>query len=156
MNTPTTQIESLYDFVSDVCASYHNTNPYHNFHHAVDVLQTVYFFLCKMGTVVPLDSHVEPNTLPLRSPGRLLQPMDVLALLMASIGHDVGHPGVNNMFMVNSGAPLAILYNDRSVLESFHSMTFFNLLYERPFCDLTDPQINPQYAGNLRMTSRVA
>ncbi|ORY97499.1 hypothetical protein BCR43DRAFT_489881 [Syncephalastrum racemosum] len=139
--------ESLYDFVSDVCASYHNTNPYHNFHHAVDVLQTVYFFLCKMGTVTPLDKAVEANTMPLRSPGRLLQPMDVLALLMASIGHDVGHPGVNNMFMVNSGAPLAILYNDRSVLESFHSMTFFHLLYERPFCELTDPKVNPEYAG---------
>ncbi len=30
----------------------------------------------------------------------LLQPLDIFALLMASIGHDVGHPGVNNNFMV--------------------------------------------------------
>lgn len=30
----------------------------------------------------------------------LFQPLDIFALLMASIGHDVGHPGVNNSFMV--------------------------------------------------------
>ncbi|CAM0140218.1 unnamed protein product [Umbelopsis sp. WA50703] len=47
---------------------------------------------------------------------------------MASIGHDVGHPGVNNMFLINTGTPLAILYNDRSVLESFHTMALFHIL----------------------------
>lgn len=31
---------------------------------------------------------------------RLMTPLDIFALLMASIGHDVGHPGVNNNFMV--------------------------------------------------------
>jgi len=29
-----------------------------------------------------------------------LRPEDIFALLVASIGHDVGHPGVNNMFLV--------------------------------------------------------
>jgi hypothetical protein len=33
---------------------------------------------------------------------QLLRPKDIFALLIASIGHDVGHPGVNNMFMVRS------------------------------------------------------
>lgn len=31
----------------------------------------------------------------------LITPLDALALVLASIGHDVGHPGVNNMFMVS-------------------------------------------------------
>lgn len=31
----------------------------------------------------------------------LLRPIDMLALLMAAIGHDVGHPGVNNGFMAS-------------------------------------------------------
>jgi hypothetical protein len=30
----------------------------------------------------------------------LLRPEDIFALIVASIGHDVGHPGVNNMFLV--------------------------------------------------------
>jgi hypothetical protein len=33
---------------------------------------------------------------------QLLRPKDIFALLIASIGHDVGHPGVNNMFMVRN------------------------------------------------------
>lgn len=30
-----------------------------------------------------------------------LRPEDIFALVVASIGHDVGHPGVNNMFLVS-------------------------------------------------------
>ncbi|KAG2213517.1 hypothetical protein INT47_009191 [Mucor saturninus] len=47
---------------------------------------------------------------------------------MASLGHDVGHPGVNNGFMVTTATPLAVIYNDKSVLESYHSMAFFKLV----------------------------
>lgn len=32
---------------------------------------------------------------------QLLRPIDILAILMASLGHDVGHPGVNNGFMAS-------------------------------------------------------
>jgi 3',5'-cyclic-nucleotide phosphodiesterase len=49
-------------------------------------------------------------------------------LLITAIGHDVGHPGVNNAFLVTLNAPLAQLYNDRSVLESFHCAAFSQIL----------------------------
>jgi len=49
-------------------------------------------------------------------------------LLISAIGHDVGHPGVNNLFLVTINAPLAQLYNDRSVLESFHCAAYSQLL----------------------------
>lgn len=32
--------------------------------------------------------------------GELLRPMDVFALMVAAIGHDVGHPGLSNAYMV--------------------------------------------------------
>jgi 3',5'-cyclic-nucleotide phosphodiesterase len=48
--------------------------------------------------------------------------------MITAIGHDVGHPGVNNAFLVNLKAPLAQLYNDRSVLESFHCAAFSQIL----------------------------
>jgi hypothetical protein len=51
-----------------------------------------------------------------------------LTLLITAIGHDVGHPGVNNGFLVTLNAPLAQLYNDRSVLESFHCAAFSQIL----------------------------
>ncbi|KAL8790029.1 MAG: hypothetical protein Q9195_006531 [Heterodermia aff. obscurata] len=58
----------------------------------------------------------------------LLKPFDALTLLISAIGHDVGHPGVNNAFLVALNAPLAQLYNDKSVLESFHCAAFSQIL----------------------------
>lgn len=49
-------------------------------------------------------------------------------LLISAVGHDVGHPGVNNAFLVALNAPLAQLYNDRSVLESFHCAAYSQIL----------------------------
>lgn len=33
---------------------------------------------------------------------RILRPKDIFALLIAAIGHDIAHPGVNNAFLVSS------------------------------------------------------
>ncbi|KAI8082829.1 uncharacterized protein BX664DRAFT_339159 [Halteromyces radiatus] len=118
--------EQLYDFISDLSSVYHDANPYHNFAHAVDVLQCSYYTLQQLG-VLPFESR-QDQSLPSFKPQHLLRPIDVLALFIAAIGHDAAHPGVNNLFLVNSAAPLALLYNDRSVLESFHSMTLFQLM----------------------------
>lgn len=58
----------------------------------------------------------------------LVTPFEALTLLITAIGHDVGHPGVNNGFLVTLNAPLAQLYNDRSVLESFHCAAYSQIL----------------------------
>ena len=115
----------MFNFAFDIYNSYHNNNPYHNFRHAVDVLQSTYYFLCQMGILEPMDRSTftpflksqesecervdvgySQTTLTEEQESyhkrckELLRPIDILALLMASIGHDVGHPGVTNMFMV--------------------------------------------------------
>lgn len=96
-----TILGDLYHFIFDICNSYHGTNPYHNFRHAVDVLQANYYFLCKMGLLKPMYPSNEFTFGHSQNPViRLMTPLDIFALLMASIGHDVGHPGVNNNFMV--------------------------------------------------------
>ncbi|KAI8340806.1 hypothetical protein BC941DRAFT_418224 [Chlamydoabsidia padenii] len=117
--------EQLYDFISELSTIYHDGNPYHNFAHAVDVLQCSYYTLRQLG-VIPFQQQHE--SLPTTKPQDLLRPIDILALFIAAIGHDAAHPGVNNLFLVNSATPLALLYNDRSVLESFHSMTLFQIM----------------------------
>ena len=102
---------------------------YHNFRHVTDVLQALFYFLVRIGTLppYPLDgAQAEPSA---QSPiAQLLKPFDALTLLISAIGHDVGHPGVNNAFLVALNAPLAQLYNDRSVLESFHCAAYSQIL----------------------------
>ncbi|KAI9475414.1 MAG: hypothetical protein EXX96DRAFT_573225 [Benjaminiella poitrasii] len=145
----------LYHFIFDICNSYHSINPYHNFRHAVDVLQANYYFLCRIGAIEPMcpdvtfDEYKDLNNEMMNKSciKDLLEPLDIFALLMASIGHDVGHPGVNNNFMVTTSTPLAILYNDKSVLESFHVMFFFHLVNEHCFSQLTNIRANPSYAS---------
>lgn len=103
--------------------------PYHNFRHVVDVLQATFHFLVRIGTLAPYPADPLARELPEKSAmASLLNPFEGLTLLITAIGHDVGHPGVNNGFLVTLNAPLAQLYNDRSVLESFHCAAYSQIL----------------------------
>ncbi|CRK30445.1 hypothetical protein BN1708_000961, partial [Verticillium longisporum] len=120
--------DQLINFLVACRAAYNSFVPYHNFRHVVDVLQATFNFLVHIGIIAPypLDLHSQaPATSPVAD---LLSPIDGLTLLITAIGHDVGHPGVNNGFLVTLNAPLAQLYNDRSVLESFHCAAYSQIL----------------------------
>lgn len=58
---------------------------------------------------------------------RFLDPNDFLALLIASICHDIDHPGRTNAFLCNVNHELAVLYNDSAVLENHHAATTFKV-----------------------------
>jgi cAMP-specific phosphodiesterase 4 len=81
-------------FLSEMSGRY-NPNPYHNFAHAVDVTQTLYRVIMVPGLNL------------------ILSPLDILSLLVGAIGHDVGHPGVNNAFLVKVKHELAMTHNDK-------------------------------------------
>eukprot|EP01053_Blabericola_migrator_P000170 Blabericola_migrator_1__169@NODE_1044_length_5617_cov_59_730991_g269_i1_p1_GENE_NODE_1044_length_5617_cov_59_730991_g269_i1NODE_1044_length_5617_cov_59_730991_g269_i1_p1_ORF_typecomplete_len1057_score135_93PDEase_I/PF00233_19/1_2e227tm_1/PF00001_21/0_0097tm_1/PF00001_21/1_8e04Fuseless/PF15993_5/0_45Fuseless/PF15993_5/1_6e02Baculo_11_kDa/PF06143_11/1_4Tetraspanin/PF00335_20/15Tetraspanin/PF00335_20/2e02_NODE_1044_length_5617_cov_59_730991_g269_i112204390 len=51
-----------------------------------------------------------------------------VAYILAALGHDVGHPGRNNQFFINSYDPLSVIYNDMAVLENFHCCLLFMTL----------------------------
>ncbi len=102
----------LSHFLSVVCAGYH-ANPYHNFTHCIHVLHGC-FMLLRGGS----DGAHSAS----------LTAVEKLCLLVAALGHDIDHPGCNNQFMVNTGAPLALRYNDISVLENHHAATTFAVL----------------------------
>ncbi|KAI8054489.1 hypothetical protein BDF22DRAFT_619086 [Syncephalis plumigaleata] len=124
--------DTLHRFILAIRSSYHATNPYHDFYHAVDVLQATFYILNALG-IIPndkreskeLDDAAQKRHAALH---RVFRAKDVFALMVASLGHDVGHPGVNNFYMINARTPLAELYNDQSVLENYHATSLFLLM----------------------------
>ncbi|KAL2201083.1 hypothetical protein P885DRAFT_73433 [Corynascus similis CBS 632.67] len=132
--------EQLHRFLLACRAAYNTFVPYHNFRHVVDVLQATFHFLVSIGALPPYRSAggLLSEACPKSPVAQLLQPFEALTLLITAIGHDVGHPGVNNGFLVTLNAPLAQLYNDRSVLESFHCAAYSQILrryWPSTFCD---------------------
>jgi hypothetical protein len=134
-------VDDLTIFLFACRHAYNDFVLYHNFRHIVDVLQAVFYFLLQIG-ILPPYSGSQGNQAPredLAPVAALLQPFDALTLLISAIGHDVGHPGVNNAFLVALNAPLAQLYNDRSVLEAFHCAAYSQILrryWPQAFADI--------------------
>ncbi|KAG5997746.1 hypothetical protein E4U52_003146 [Claviceps spartinae] len=121
--------DQLISFLVACRAAYNTFVPYHNFRHVVDVLQATFNFLIRIGAFPSYPIGQVNEAPPVESPmASLLRPFEALTLLITAIGHDVGHPGVNNGFLATLNAPLAQLYNDRSVLESFHCAAYQQIL----------------------------
>jgi len=103
-------IESLYDkdkfrnFINEITDGYLREVDYHNDLHASDVLQTSWVFLSKGNLREKL----------------ALQDIDIFAVLLAAICHDFKHPGVNNIYLVNTKAKLAIRYNGNKLVKNLN------------------------------------
>ncbi|XP_065288142.1 high affinity cAMP-specific and IBMX-insensitive 3',5'-cyclic phosphodiesterase 8A-like isoform X2 [Dermacentor albipictus] len=97
--------------------SHYQDNPYHNSTHAADVMQATAYFLLRLRKKDIFD------------------PLDEAICLISAVFHDVDHPGKSSPFLCNSDHELAILYNDRSVLESHHAAYAFKLT-------LSDEKVN--------------
>ena len=76
-------LQALFEFSAAICNNYLD-NSYHSFYHAVDVTYMVYFYLENLKMAEQLE----------------LNKVDRAFLLLASLGHDVLHPGTNNLFQV--------------------------------------------------------
>ena len=147
--------QELFSFLQAVGAGYLQ-QPYHNALHGADVAQTMYYFLSTAG----LSEAIPPEA--------------VVAAVIAACAHDVvrvrrdfasscclglalndaccvdwqGHLGVSNAFLVATKHPLAIRYNDKSVLENMHAATTFDIM-RKPEND-----IFAKYAPELRQHMR--
>jgi 3'5'-cyclic nucleotide phosphodiesterase len=82
---------------------YTDRNAFHNFYHAISVMQTVHVMLLDCGLKSSLDG------------------IAVFGVLIAALCHDLDHPGVNNALLAGCGSDLACLYNDVSILENHHT-----------------------------------
>lgn len=97
-------------FLRDLSSRYIKDNTYHNFHHAMDVMQTIY----RLIMVSRLNA--------------IFTELEVFSMLIAAIAHDVGHPGVNNAFLVKTRHDLAMTHNDKSPLENMHCSVLYDIL----------------------------
>ena len=90
---------------------YHIHNSYHNAIHAADVAQMMYYMLviCDGRDIFNINKEV------------------FMSLIIACAGHDVDHPGHNNHYEMKTKSTLAVVYNDKSVLENHHCATTFKI-----------------------------
>ncbi|KAI9142015.1 hypothetical protein BKA69DRAFT_1028073, partial [Paraphysoderma sedebokerense] len=88
------------EFLVDVEKGYFE-NPYHNFFHATDVTYMVYYVLNDLNA----KQHFTE--------------VEIISIMLAALCHDIGHPGKNNLFQINSASALAKKYNNQSVLEAY-------------------------------------
>lgn len=111
--------EKFKRFVSRVQSGYNTSIPYHTATHAADVTQTMHYFMTTAGV------------------GDIMQPraLELAGCYFAASVHDYEHPGLNNVYLVNTQSELAIRYNDKSVLENHHVSASFALTMDSE-CDI--------------------
>eukprot|EP01059_Diplonema_ambulator_P036662 TRINITY_DN9236_c0_g1_i1.p1 TRINITY_DN9236_c0_g1~~TRINITY_DN9236_c0_g1_i1.p1 ORF type:complete len:365 (+),score=92.34 TRINITY_DN9236_c0_g1_i1:326-1420(+) len=101
---------TLQTFILVIAANYDPQVPFHNLRHAVAVCQFSYALLHLTNVASKLNA------------------LERLALYVSCFCHDVGHLGLSNSYLVNSGHPLAVRYNDKSVMENHHCCCTFDAL----------------------------
>ena len=102
----------LDNFLTSLSNQYKPTTLYHNSMHGADVTQSSYIYLTHSNAEKVAKTNV----------------IDILSIIIAALGHDLGHPGLTNMFHMNDSTDIAITYNDISILENFHASLLFRTL----------------------------
>ncbi|XP_078715090.1 dual specificity calcium/calmodulin-dependent 3',5'-cyclic nucleotide phosphodiesterase 1A-like isoform X6 [Lampetra fluviatilis] len=106
-------IAALVSFVEALEAGYSkHKNPYHNLAHAADVTQTVHYLLLQSGLM------------------HWLSELETLAVIFAAAIHDLEHTGTTNNFHIQTRSDVALLYNDRAVLENHHVSAAYRLMQD--------------------------
>jgi len=102
----------LDSFLITVSNNYKETTLYHNSLHGADVTQSLCVFFLNSNAEEICETTV----------------LDLLGMIVSALGHDLGHPGLNNNYLINASHDLAINYNDASCLENFHTSFLFKIL----------------------------
>ncbi|KAH7925466.1 HD-domain/PDEase-like protein [Leucogyrophana mollusca] len=151
-------LDTMSIFLRHLRSLYCEQNTYHNFQHALDVLQASQSFLCAAGLVPPVSILLEDDRRKWRRDksghqNHLLPDLEnshLFALYIAGIGHDVAHPGLTNIFMKNSQAPLSAVYDNKSALERMHYAVLARAMQLHGLGHLLDrPVSGPYFRGLL-------
>lgn len=100
---------TVFNAWSDAVVAGYNDNSYTCYAHACDVTMAGY----RLMTEVQWTSW--------------LGELEAAVLLLSAQAHDIGHPGITNLFLVETHHELALRYNDKSPLENMHCATLFEI-----------------------------
>eukprot|EP00934_Nitzschia_sp_Nitz4_P000129 Nitzschia sp. Nitz4//scaffold16_size188269//96486//104413//NITZ4_001795-RA/size188269-snap-gene-0.143-mRNA-1//-1//CDS//3329538529//129//frame0 len=131
----------LREYVSEVAATYHSKNPFHNFEHASHVSMSVAKL---MSRIVAADDFYENGNGNItverfkhdRTFGIASDPLTLFACAFSALIHDADHPGVSNAQLVKEETEDAKKYGNRSVAEQRSVDIAWELLMERRFTEL--------------------
>jgi len=108
------------------------TRHYHTWTHVIDVTHCVYFFL----TRCELDKQFSNE--------------DCIALLTAALGHDYGHVGVTNGYLINTHHELAIKYHNQAVQENMHADATCAMLAKHNFLDSMGAEVAEKFREKVK------
>ena len=94
-------------YLTELEALFAQAGKYHNKCHAADVAKSTFYLIMKSEVKNYIDDQ------------------ENIVILVPCLGHDIGHPGLNNRFLVNNSENLAVIYIDVSVLENMHASATF-------------------------------
>lgn len=118
--------DTIMKFTTELLGNSYNSVPYHNFYHAFSVLQGSYWLVTSTETCASFTA------------------LEKLSMLIAGMGHDAGHDGVNTAFHVESKSELAHCYNDKSPLENMHARDTFAAMQKKD-CGILDTLDGPDF-----------
>lgn len=111
LTTMETTIDEFTHFLLTLRSKYHEV-PFHNWDHVIDTCQFVYSSIYRGNLTRFLDKNY------------------IIAVLLASLMHDIDHRGLNTAFHVKTRSPLVKIYGDQSTLEKHQLSQAINLLHE--------------------------
>ena len=131
--------KKLESFLYTVSRNYKQTTLYHNGLHGADVAQSLCIYILNSNAEEICETSV----------------LDLLGLIVSALGHDLGHPGLNNNFHINAGTDLGITYNDASCLENYHSSYLFRILRKEENNIIEKLSVNNYKNIRKRMISQI-
>jgi len=127
-------ITQLRNYITQIASFYHGDNGFHNFQHASHVTMCTLKLLSRVATqdCVTEEEYFKSTY------GISSDPLTKFAIVFSALIHDVDHQGVTNFQLAKEKNPMALTYENKSVLEQHSVDLAWSLLTESSFEDLRE------------------
>ena len=132
-------LSKLESFLYSVNDNYKDSTLYHNSLHGADVTQSLFVYFINSNAEQICEMSV----------------LDLLGMIISTMAHDLGHPGLTNNFHINASTDLALTYNDSSCLENYHCSFLFKILRKTENNILENLNVDNYKSIRKRMISQI-